>query len=68
MTLAKEDYVLRCRTLIESIGRKQVMEDCRISLQNLNYWLMNGVPRSWLMFLGEKYKSEYRKSFVNEAE
>lgn len=59
MTEKKDkQYIEKCKVFIEAIGRKQIRTECGISLQNLNYWLVRGIPKSWLHFLCEKHKEE----------
>lgn len=63
----KQQYIENCKVLIELIGRKQIRNDCEITLQCLNYWLINGIPRPWLKFLCEKYKEEAGRVFQEKV-
>lgn len=64
----KQQYIKNCKVLIDLIGRKQIRNECGISLQNLNYWLNHGVPRPWLKFLSKTHKEEVKQVFSRKSE
>lgn len=59
----RQQYIEDCKEFIDLIGRKQIRNDCEITLQNLNYWLGHGIPCPWFKFLCEKYKEEAGRVF-----
>ena len=67
--IEREDkqYIEDCKEFIELIGRKQIRSDCKITLQNLNYWLNHGIPRAWINFLCEKYREEASRVFQGKV-
>jgi hypothetical protein len=57
------EYVEGCRSFIEVIGTKRLCELCEVLPQHLTYWKAKGIPKSWRLFLAEKFPREWSSAF-----
>ena len=58
-----EEYIKSSNKFIELIGNVELSNVCGFTPQNITGWKQRGIPRSWSLFLRNKYRKEWDLAF-----